>query len=83
MKSTFRRVVVQVEILTDDPTLDFNNMSLSDIDYQIKDGGCSGVVKIISQEKVTGKEMVKLAEAQGTNPEFFGIDYNGKETNAE
>ena len=76
--STFRRVVIQLEVLTEDPTLIFDDMSLEDIYYEILDGGCSGHIEILSNKKVSGKEMAKLAEAQGTDPGFFGIDHNGR-----
>jgi hypothetical protein len=77
----FRRTVIQVEVLSDDKDRDFGNMDLDDIAYSITDGGCRGTFRVVSDKRVTGKEMAKLVRAQGSDPEFFQIDDKGRSIN--
>ena len=80
MAKRFYRTVVQVEILSEsyggeEPS--FEGVSLTDIDYEIKEGECSGIVKVISTENVAPAEMARLLLDQGSDPSFFKLDNNG------
>jgi hypothetical protein len=73
---SFKRTVIQVEVLhTDD--INIPQFSMSEVLYQIDEGECSGEIKVISSDEITGKQMAKYAKAQGSDPDFFGIDEDG------
>ena len=75
----FYRVVFQVEVLIDDEDIfdDVQNWNLESINYEITDGSCSGNFGIIQSQEVSGPEMVKLLQDQGSDPEFFSLDEDG------
>jgi len=76
----YYRTVYQVEILSEEKFDNDGGMSLTDIDEAITNGDCSGrVTTIVSDEVKTGKEMVKLLKAQGSDPEFFQLDEDGND----
>jgi hypothetical protein len=78
MKKPIYRTVVKIVILSDEP-YDLGN-SLSDIDYDINDGDCSGKVTYEYGNKILlGKNAIKEIQLQGSYPEFFGIDEKGNE----
>lgn len=68
------RQVVQVEILREDEPLPED---LAVIGQDILDGDSSGRVQTISVEDVTGAAMARLLIAQGSDPEFLGLDSSG------
>jgi hypothetical protein len=75
---SFRKMVVELEVLYDDKEIDGSNLSLQQIVDQIEDGCCSGSYTAISNKKASAQKMARLAIAQGSDPEFFGIDKNGR-----
>ena len=87
MSKRFYKTIVQIEILSEvydnDPEPDFDSMNLTDIGYEITDGGSSGVKEVVSQEEVSAKQMAMFLEDQGSDPEFFGIDTDGNEIEDE
>jgi hypothetical protein len=76
-KKLYRNVYV-VEILSEEPLGD--GMTLEQLQYEMLEGDCSGVVKhkYIDQE-VRGRKAAKMVMAQGSNPEFFGMNEFGNE----
>lgn len=74
------RTVIQVEILSESPWSDADLHDLITVDYAITDGDCSGVVKTMSREILTGKEMADALRDQGSDTEFFGLDEDGNPT---
>jgi len=77
-KKPIYRTIVQIVILSDEKY--DTNKSLSDINYDITDGDCSGQTTIKVENKVLlGRSAAKQIEIQGSDPEFFGIDENGYE----
>lgn len=78
-KRTFYRTVVQIEILSEEPT-DFDN-DLEAISEAITTGDCSGTVaETTTNEKVDGPTMAKLLKAQGSDPSFFQLTDDGEDT---
>lgn len=76
----YYRTVYQVEVLSEEKFDDGGGMSLTDIDEAITNGDCSGrVTTIVDNQAVSGKEMVKLLKAQGSDPEFFQLDKEGND----
>src|SRR5205814_2227664 len=52
--------------------------SLSDIEYLIKKGPCSGKIEMVRKnEQVDGRRMAQLLQDQGSEPGFFGLDEEG------
>jgi hypothetical protein len=76
MARKFYKQTFVVEVLSEDEPL--SNVSLSDIDYAITEGHCSGVIKEGEVVKVSGKEMAKLLIEQGSDPEFFQLNEKGR-----
>jgi len=66
MKKKIYKSVIQVEILADRPMGDDFIENLSLVDYEITQGECSGVVKVISSN-------------EGSSPDFFMMDEEGNE----
>jgi len=75
----FYRTVLKIEVLSEEP-LAHGDMSLSDIDYAITEGHCSGVVTLDTEEEVDGPTMARLLIAQGSDPGFFGLTESGEES---
>lgn len=65
---SYYRTIIQVEVLSESP---YGVTNLEDIAYDIDQGGCSGVVKIVSSEEVSKEQMAELLIAQGSDPEFL------------
>lgn len=77
MTRRFYRTVVQIEILSEEP---FGNPEdLENVHYAITEGDCSGSVTILAQEQVDAARMAKLLEAQGSDAGFFRLDSEGNE----
>jgi hypothetical protein len=72
----FYKTIIQVEVLSEDP---FTYNSLSDIDDSISFGDCSGTYITIKEKRISGKLAAKSLIAQGSDPEFFMLDKNGKD----
>ncbi len=75
--TTFYRKVIEIELLTDEPLPD--EMELGQIGYEMTEGHTSGALRVTVDEKVTGQEMAKLLIAQHSDPEFLGLDADGRE----
>ena len=72
----FYRQVVQVEILSEDAPLEWDN--LADIHYAITTGDCSGKLNELIAEEVDGRKMAELLIKQGSDPSFFRLDDEGR-----
>lgn len=77
-KRKFYKTTVEIEILTEDTPYDAS--SLENIGYDISSGDCSGTWKITKSKTLNGKQAAKALIAQGSDPEFFGIDSLGNST---
>jgi hypothetical protein len=73
----FYRTKVTVEVLSEDPIA--TDASLYSICEAITTGGCSGVVNISEPGVLNGKEAAVALLKQGSDPEFFRIDEQGKD----
>lgn len=73
--SKFFKTTITIEILSEQK---FNNTNLEDIAYAITEGDCSGKVEVTGYQELTSKEAAAALLAQGSDPEFFGLDENGK-----
>lgn len=67
---------VTVTVLSEDKI--HSDVSLGTISNKILFGEWSGAMETHSTE-VSGAEMAKLLQKQGSDPEFFGIDKDGNE----
>ena len=76
-KRKFYKHTITVEVLSETDAVPNN---LADVAYQIADGGDSGVWEVTKTETLNGKQAAKALIAQGSDPEFFGIDKNGKDS---
>lgn len=71
--------VLKVEVLSEEPMGECS-ISLSDLDYQITEGECSGKIEWESIDaEVVGAEAVKECDEHGTDPSFFQMDEEGNE----
>lgn len=77
MARKFYRNVFSVEVLSEEPLPD--SMSLDAIHYEITNGDYSGRLLETVVEEVNSKRMAELLLAQGSDPEFFGLDAEGNE----
>lgn len=75
----FYRTIFKIEVLSDELV---GELDLEQINYAITDGHCSGDITIESQLEISPKQMAELLIAQGSDPEFLGLDNQGNETNA-
>lgn len=78
MARKFFKTIVQIEILSEDEPYP-DGKSLQDINYDITDGHCSGVVKTIKSEQLTGADAAEALLSQGSDPYFFQLDNEGNE----
>ncbi len=78
----FYRTVITVEVLSDLPLPD--GLSLEAISNAIEQGDCSGrVITLLDNEPVDGFIMANLLQAQGSDPEFFGLTPEGEDIERE
>lgn len=75
----FYRTVVMVEVLSDRP---YGFCSLDQLNYDITEGDCSGMSDAKTDE-VTPARMAELLKAQGSSPEFFGLNEDGSPLDEE
>lgn len=71
----YYRTKVMIEVLHD--VILPQDMSLSQLAYEITEGSFSGVIDWGQSEQLSAKEMAEAAILQGSDPEFFGIDEEG------
>lgn len=77
-KRTFYRTVLTLEVLSEEPLT--GEESLSDIEYSIDVGSCSGKVETtVENEQVDGPRMAQLLLDQASDPDFFGLDKQGND----
>lgn len=80
MKKTIYKSVLTIEVLSDIPLPE--NVSLTDIVYEITDGDMSGLVNWKKRNiPIKGKKAIKEVVLQGSDPGFFNMDENGNEKN--
>lgn len=75
-KRKFYKTTIKVVVLSEGPLE--NIESLHDVAYSIDEGDCSGVWSVKKSEVITGKQAANALLKQGSDPEFFQIDKNGK-----
>ena len=71
------RQVFEVEVLSEGEPL-ASDSDLSRIEYEITDGGCSGMVEEVICEEVSPEKMRELLIQQGSDPDFLGTDAERK-----
>lgn len=75
-KDKFYRTVVTIEILSRSsrpPKIS----SISDLSWEILEGGWSGDWDVTDQDEVTPQEMAKMLMKQSSSPEFLGLLEDG------
>ncbi len=74
------RTIIRIELLTEDRSaLEIESLDLEQIAYEMRQGSASGQLTVESSIGVSGLEMAKLLKAQGSDPEFLGLDDEGNE----
>lgn len=68
------KTIFKVEVLSEEP---LGEVTLADLHYQITEGHCSGVFTEESVTPLTPAQMAEALIAQGSDPEFFGLDAKG------
>lgn len=64
----YYKTIIQVEVLSDEP---YVLNSLEDVDYDITEGHCSGIVFMKSQTEMTEKQIARALKKQGSDPSFL------------
>ena len=78
-KSKFWRTVVHIEILSEGQSPpDSSELSPFNLGAEILTGDWSGEVKVMSQDELEPLEMANALRAQGSEPEFLGLNDEGK-----
>jgi hypothetical protein len=73
--------VIKIEVLSEDP---YEGTTLEEVAYDITDGHCSGELSDeVRNQEVTGPEMVKLLNAQGSDPGFMLLSDDGDDLSDE
>jgi len=81
MKPKYYRTEIKVVVLSEEP---YEFESLENTAYHITDGDCSGEVSIVEANKeLTGPEMARALQDQGSDPEFFQLDASGNDLSEE
>ena len=65
----FYRTKVTIDVLSHKPFGGFE--SLSDLDYEITYGSCSGKVTIGESKELTHRQLINACNEHGTDPGFF------------
>jgi len=76
MKVIYKTRIV-VEVLSEEPINE--NYTLKDIYDEYMEGEFSGQITRQVTTKLMGKTAANAIVKQGSDPEFFGLDSNGKE----
>ena len=79
-KRKFYKTVIQITVLSEEP---FEYENLSQVDYAITDGGCSGDYKTVTAKIINGKEAAKELLRQGSDTDFFELTENGEDLQEE
>lgn len=72
----FFKTTITIEILSEKK---YNSTDLETIAYDITDGDCSGKIEVTKYEELTPQETAKELLAQGSDPEFFGLNIEGED----
>lgn len=76
----FFKTIVKVTVLTEDYPPEFDD--LHELAHTIDQGDASGSYTV-STEKISAVTAAKGLRAQGSDPEFFQLDSNGKDISDE
>jgi hypothetical protein len=76
-KRQFHKTVIKVIVLSEEP---YDNTDVDQLAHDIRDGDCSGEVRIVSSKVLTGRQAAKALQAQGSDPDFFRLTEDGKDT---
>jgi len=76
MRKYYRTVFTITVLSTESLPVD---LGLSGLAYGITEGDWSGEVDRQADQKLTGKQMADALIAQGSDPEFLGLDAEGNE----
>ncbi len=80
MKKVIHKTIIQVEILHEE-AVNISNYSLGEIAHEINEGSWSGVSSTKEANVILkGVRAARAIKAQGSDPEFFGMDEQGNET---
>ncbi len=71
----FFRTIVQVEVLSEDHPIKFDD--LEDLNHGISQGDWSGKVEVVKSEPISAQRAAKLLMEQGSDPGFFQLDEKG------
>jgi hypothetical protein len=71
----FFKTTITIEIISDRK---YNSVDLEQINYDITEGDCSGVVNVQNYQELTPEETAKALIAQGSDPEFLGLNTDGE-----
>lgn len=72
MTQKFYRTTLTLTVLHDQE-IPFDNLTLTDIDYEITDGGSVGSLTHIFTKEITREEVGPECEALGSSADFFMI----------
>lgn len=75
--SKFYRTVIEIEVLSHDPLPD--DLSLTDLAWEIGDGEYSATMDTISADAIDGPTMAAALQGQGSDPAFLGLTEDGQE----
>ena len=73
-QSALRRTLITVEVLSAGP---FDPDDLNEVHHAITSGDCSGRWAVTRTEQINSERMAELLMAQGSDPDFFGLQANG------
>lgn len=74
---TFYRSLVTIEVISDVKGL--SELSLEDLNFEITDGGSSGMVLKRVETEIDGANAAKRLLAQGSDPGFFQLTETGQD----
>ena len=78
--NNFYKTVFTVTVLSE--RFPMNELSLKDLDYQITEGDGVGDIKAEADE-ISPQEVAALCRRFNSDPSFFGLDDEGKETDVD
>lgn len=75
-KRKFYKTVFEVTVLSEEP---IGEPDLGDIDHMITEGDCSGAVRLVTQEELTGLQAAWALQGQASDPGFFNLTDKGED----
>jgi hypothetical protein len=76
MANKYFKTTFVIEVLSEDSPID-GDVTLTQLDYLINEGDCSGLIHTPTVIELSAEEVAKELIAQGSDPEFFGLDEDG------